>query len=79
MTMIAQYPTKKAFKEAVAADPSKVLITDPALMPEWRQFGCEQFTLDRVQVTQHFTVTNHPKRSWFAEVRCTGDGQYKVL
>ena len=78
MTMIAAYPTKKAFKEAVAADPSKVIITDPALMPEWRQFGTDMFRLSQVQPSQRFTVTNHPKRSWFAGVQCIGDGVYKV-
>jgi len=78
MTMIADYPTKKAFKEAVAADPSKVYIEDPAIMKEWQVFGVSSFTLNRLQPSQSITVTNHPKRSWFAEVKCTGDGVYKV-
>ena len=78
MTMISFYPTKKAFKEAVAADSSTVQIEDPSLMKEWRKYGSNYFTLAVMKPGDSFTVTNHPKRSWFAEVKCTGDGVYKV-
>lgn len=78
MTMIADYPTKKAFKEAIAADPGKVYITDPALMQEWLKFGVTQFTVAQLQPSQSFIVTNHPKRSWFATVQCIGDNKFRV-
>ena len=78
MTMIADYPTKKALREAIAADPAAVQITDPAIMPEWRKFGT-RFSLDHLEAGDEIVCTNHPKRSWFAQVKCLGGGRFKVL
>lgn len=73
MPHICHYPTKKAFKEAVAADPSAVFVEDPSIFDPWSG-----------SVGRHlrqrgpFTVTNHPKRSWFAEVKLAKNGTVKV-
>lgn len=65
MTLIAEYPTKKAFKEAVKTDPSKVLIIAPGLHP-----ASEGGYLSEVmKLHDSITLTNHPKRSWFAQVK----------
>lgn len=77
MTMIVQYPTKKAFKEAVAADPRAVSVEDPSLMPSWCKYG-PSFTLDTLRVGDSITVTNHPKRSWFAQVTRESELAFKV-
>lgn len=68
MTMIVTgFASKKSLKEAVAACPQEVLITDPALMPEWRKYG-EVFRASAIKIGDSVVVTNHPKRSWFAEI-----------
>lgn len=69
MTMITQYPTKKALTKAVATHPEAVTIQDPALRESWKQYGKEFFTLSEMEVGDSFAVTNHSKRSWFAVVR----------
>lgn len=79
MTMQSKYPTKKAFKQAIEDDPCAVLIEDPAVMQDWLKYGYPRFTLDIMQQGDSITVTNHPKRSWFAAVTCLGNGIYKVL
>jgi len=68
MTHIAQFPTKKAFREAVEKDPDKVFVTDPAVVNP---------VSGRVSVVlaalasrgEGLDVTNHPKRSWYANVQ----------
>ena len=76
MTMIVNYPTKKQFRLAVesGADPQ---VSDPALMPEWRKYGA-YFSISQLPEGASICVTNHPKRSGFAEVRVSG-GKVKVL
>lgn len=67
MTLITKYPTKKAFKEAIASNPNNVFVDDPSF------FGdgfCGSVT-EAISKFGVFTVTNHPKRSWFAEVKQT--------
>lgn len=78
MTMIVQYPTKKAFKEAVAADPSAVGLEDPAMMTERLQYNCRRFPITLMKHGDSITVTNHPKRSWFAAVLRNADGSFRV-
>lgn len=78
MTMIVQYPTKKAFKAAVAKNPCEVIVQDPALMPEWLPTGYANFSLDVLKPGQHICVTNHPKRSWFAVIERQGEGKFKI-
>jgi len=72
MTMIVNFPTKKALKEA-AANNTPIVVKDPALMPEWRKYG-ETFTAQLLPLGAGVCVTNHPKRSWFAEIRQTTKG-----
>lgn len=70
------YPSKKAFKEAVEKDQSKVYCYDPSI------FGgaVSGNPVDILHKTgKPFTVTNHPKRSWFAEVKNGKDGKVKVI
>ena len=63
------YKTKKAFREACEASEqdgrqgcSKVWVTDPSIVRP-RQFATVDMREGQTEV-----VTNHPKRSWFAEV-----------
>lgn len=66
MTHIAnpmRYKSKKAFREAVALDPSRVYLDDPSLFNP-----VSGSVEDIVKVLGSFAVTNHPKRSWFAAV-----------
>lgn len=67
-----RFKTKKAFREAVEADPSKVYVEDPSIFAPVS--GTVASVLDSLE---WFTVTNHPKRSWFAMVKRNG-GKVKV-
>ena len=72
MTHIASYPSKKAFKEACKAglDP---YLDDPSM------FDPVSGRVSQImQKRNMITVTNHPKRSWFACIKANGDGSYKV-
>ena len=75
MTMIVQVATKKELKSQLLAGEA-VRIEDPALMPAWRKYG-ESFLATELPVGAVICVTNHPKRSWFAEITRTADG-FKV-
>lgn len=70
---IASYPTKKAFKEAVRNNPDAVYVDDPS------PFNPVSGSVREVVVKRRmFTVTNHPKRSWFAQVELDIDGKIYV-
>ncbi len=64
MTHIVQYPTKKAFKEAIEVNPNKVYCYDPSIF----EGACSGSPVEILKTKSYFTVTNHPKRSWFAHV-----------
>lgn len=66
----SRFPTKKALKEALLAGKS-VDIEDPSV------FNPRYFFAADMAVGQRETVTNHPKRSWFAAIERTADG-FKV-
>lgn len=69
MTHIApHFKTKKAFKAAVAEDPERVFVEDPSLFAP-----ISGSVRDVLVMGGEFTVTNHPKRSWFARVHGTAD------
>lgn len=72
MTHIADYPTKKAFKEAVEATEGDVWVDDPSIFNP-----VSGFVKDVVAEHRSIVVTNHPKRSWFAEVSLK-NGEIKV-
>jgi hypothetical protein len=57
-----RYKTKKALREAIALTPDSVNIEDPSL------FNPRYFSADTIKDGQEEVVTNHPKRSWFAQV-----------
>lgn len=63
MTCIVNYPTKKAFREAVAANAAAVRIEDPSIVAPYIGRLIPYLT-NRISCV----VTNHPKRSWYAEV-----------
>ena len=65
MTLISTHKTKKAFKEAVKEDPTKVYLSDPSIFPG----AMSGMVSEILKVKDSVTVTNHPKRSWFAEVK----------
>ncbi len=69
---IKKYPTKKKFKEAVLNDPTKVFLNDPSIFQ-----NATGFVSDIMTYRDSITVTNHPKRSWFAEVKIAKRGKYK--
>lgn len=71
MTCIVSYPSKKAFREAVATDPSTVRIEDPSII------NPRSYTIDQLKEGEVIFVTNHPRRSWFANVKRSG-GKLKV-
>ena len=84
MTHIASQKTKKAFKDAVrlsqTMDPQTgeamgrtVYLDDPSLFNPMS--GSVFEIMQRVAM---ITVTNHPKRSWFACVKRAPDGSFKV-
>lgn len=67
-----KYPTKKALREAVAAAPQRVWIDDPSFLAP-RFFAAASIPAGRTEV-----VTNHPKRSWFAQVGRKASGELFV-
>lgn len=68
-----KFKSKKAFKEAVMADPQNVFVEDPSL------FNPYSGNVEAVfKIKGAFTVTNHPKRSWFAAVECNKNGDIIV-
>lgn len=75
MTLIADYPSKKAFKEAVMIDPEQVFVTDPSFF--FPLAGTIPYVLN-MNENKEFTVTNHPRRSWFARVYINKNGIIKV-
>ena len=69
-----RYPSKKAFKEAVLKDPTRVYVDDPSMFNPVS--GNVQEVAEKAP-RNHFAVTNHPKRSWFAAVSLV-NGKVKV-
>ena len=57
------FKSKKAFKEAVEAGRNP-FCEDPSIFPG----SCSGTVIDILNAKGYFTVTNHPKRSWFASV-----------
>lgn len=70
----ATYPSKKALAAAVAERPGHVWITDPSIFPGSRG----DFIADALKPGEVVFVTNHPKRSWFAQVGRTSAGRLYV-
>ncbi len=67
-----KYPTKKSLKEAIKNDPNSVELVDPSM------FNAVSGTVPEILEQKNpFTVTNHPKRSWFAEITIALKGKYK--
>jgi hypothetical protein len=75
MTCTVRHATKKAFREAVAADPSRVLITDPSLFKPFN--NGDGFATD-MAVGQRLCIAGPaPARKWFANITRTATG-FKV-
>ena len=72
MTCIVNYKTKKALREAIADDPANVWIDDPSIF-EPRYFNAAAMNYPSTEV-----VTNHPKRSWFAQITRASEKQWSV-
>ena len=66
------FPTKKSFKESVARGDNP-FCEDPSIFPD----ACSGLVSEILAQKQYFTVTNHPKRSWFAQVEKI-NGKVKV-
>jgi hypothetical protein len=74
MTMIVdvnRYPSKKSLKEALERGET-ITIEDPSI------FNPKIFTTEEMERGQKVIVTNHPKRSYFAEIFKDVDGRFKV-
>lgn len=61
-----KYPTKKSLRQALLAK-EVVSFRDPSIV------ATRTFTSEDMRVGEQIVVTNHPKRSWFAEVTKTAD------
>lgn len=73
MTHITSHPTKKSFREAIATNPAKVYLSDPAII------NPISGRLDHILAERSpVYVTNHPKRSWYAQVSLKPDGKIEV-
>jgi hypothetical protein len=77
MTCIAnadKYKTKKSFLEAIKTQGAdRIHIEDPSIVAPF--YG----TVAQYMAThKSMTVTNHPKRSWFAAITLTADGSLKL-
>lgn len=70
MTYITKIPTKKAFKEVVKAEPNNVWLEDPSIYDPMSGYVSD---LLKEMPYDGVTVTNHPKRSWFARVYINND------
>ncbi len=68
MTCIVQFSKKSDLINAIKADPKKVTIEDPSI------FNPRLFTAAEIQPGETIYVTNHPKRSWFAQIKRTDKG-----
>lgn len=77
MTFIAlNAPTKKALRERLEATPETVNFSDPSFVNPFNK-GMPFSALDLPEGYE-FVCTNHPKRSWFAQVRRNRDGSFRV-
>ena len=66
-----RYPTKKAFREAALAG-DKIWIEDPSF------FNPRYFFSDDIPPGRTEVVTNHPKRSWYAQIGRKPSGELFV-
>ena len=66
--------TKKELREKLRTSPGDVHFEDPSI------FEAEPFCgpADRLPVGSRFVCTNHPRRSWFAQVERLEDGSFRV-
>lgn len=69
MTHIAHFPTKKAFKEAVDTGENPYLEDPSIFSPVSGRVSNILTWMNEAGKTPVIYVTNHPKRSWFAEVK----------
>lgn len=63
-----KYPTKKSLRQALMAR-EVVTVTDPSVA------NPRKFTTEDMRPGQSEFVTNHPKRSWFAQLVKLEDGR----
>ncbi len=75
MTHISSFKTKKHFKAAIAEDPDRVFVDDPSM---FNPISGSVLSVSRQM--RSFTVTNHPKRSWFARVHTKelDNGEFEI-
>lgn len=66
-----QFPSKLSLRRAIAAR-DRIEIEDPSVSKP-RKFLLTDMVPGQVEV-----VTNHPKRSWFAELTKLADGRVQV-
>lgn len=73
---LSDFPSKKALREAIAADPASVVFRDTSAFAS----RVAAFDVDKVQpldvVVGPCPATN---RRWYANIRRKADGSYRVL
>lgn len=60
--------TKRELRERANVEPRNIRLDDPSIVQQ------RSFTLDQMALGQTEVVTNHPKRSWFAQITRTATG-----
>lgn len=73
MIWTTDFDTKRAFRYAVGQHPHQVFVKNPAPFEPF--YGSLSHAM---RTREMITVTNHPKRSWFAQVTRRPDGSIKV-
>lgn len=68
----SKYPSKKKFKEAVLNNPDTVYLEDPSVFDP-----VSGSVTEVMKKKNNVTVTNHPKRSWFAALKVAKGGKNK--
>lgn len=68
--IVSGFKSKKEFKDAVGANPRNVYVEDPSIFGNGVSGSVEHVS----NKLGSFTVTNHPKRSWFASVKLSNLG-----
>lgn len=69
MTCIVGYQTKKELREAARAGLASITINDPSIFAPFDGAASEH---PDILAGRSIVVTNHPKRSWFAEITANG-------
>lgn len=76
----AHVKTNKQLRELLYSDPDSVRFEDPSIFPGACSGTAREILDNQVEIGRRgaFQCTNHPKRSWFAEITYDSRGRLKV-